>query len=207
MGRNLGPGVVVDGGHAPLDPTKSCDDEDYEASDKVTFKIRLFPSLRPEPSNVGYAMHQSCWQLLHRHAQARGVDDLTNIQYTKFLFHLHNSTLDGSGRDWAGDYGGLLGATGKGFCSCFFDTSSSAALCSSISTQAKSTFPQHMMLHSTLLISRRYPCLSKKHRPRQFDQWKKHRFLDKNDRLKGRACVPELRTQLFSALFPSRSSS
>ncbi|KAK2814103.1 hypothetical protein FQN50_000507 [Emmonsiellopsis sp. PD_5] len=113
VGRHLGPPHSPAGCHAPLDPTKSCNDDDYQDNDKVGFKIRLPPRYQPEPSDVGYAVHQSCWQLLHYHAQLHGVEDLTSRRYTRFLFKLHNSTLDGTGRVWAGNYGGLINSDGK----------------------------------------------------------------------------------------------
>lgn len=72
-----------DVGCAPLDPAKSCDDDDYQSCAKVTFK---FPFRHTEPADVGYAVYQSCWQLLHRRAQLQGVEDLTDTRYTNFFF-------------------------------------------------------------------------------------------------------------------------
>ncbi|EEP79439.1 predicted protein [Uncinocarpus reesii 1704] len=113
VGRNLGPGDILDGSHAPSDPAKSCDDGDYQDSDRISFKIRLPPHYQPGPLDVGYPIHHACWQLLHRQAQLQGIEDLTDARYTDFLFQLHNSTLDGTGQVWSGDYGGLLGPAGE----------------------------------------------------------------------------------------------
>jgi hypothetical protein len=78
----------------------------------VTFEVRLPPFRRPNASDVGYPVHESCWRLLHRWARFLGVEDLTDPRYTSFLFQLHNSSLDGSGSLWADDYAGLLDLAG-----------------------------------------------------------------------------------------------
>lgn len=99
-------------GRVPLEPHKHCDDESYQDSDSITFDVRSRSFPRLEPENVGYPIHESCWQILNYQAQLYGIEDLANSRYTDFLYRLHHSTLDGLGRDWAGDYGGLLDAVG-----------------------------------------------------------------------------------------------
>lgn len=102
-------------GCAPSDPSKRFDDKVYREKADDHFEIQsLFPTLdRAEPRNVGYPVHQSRWLLLCRWARLQGVDDFATARHLTFLYQLHHSTLDGKGRDWAGDFGGLLDTGGK----------------------------------------------------------------------------------------------
>lgn len=98
---------------APRDARRRLDDAGPQ--DNITFGARPFggtPGLKH--SNVAYLVHDTCWQLLRQQAEFRGVADITAPRYTKFLYMLHHSTSNGLGHDWAGDYGGLLHASGMG---------------------------------------------------------------------------------------------
>ena len=96
---------------APSDPSKRYDDEDYHVNElSDSFELRRdFPYHDRQPQNVGYPMHQRCWQLLCQWARVQGVGDVAAQSQVKFLYELHQSPLDGTGSDWAGDYDGLLG--------------------------------------------------------------------------------------------------
>lgn len=118
VSRNLEPVGIVEG-RAPLDPQKHCDEENDQERDNVTFGFRSYSFPGLESSDIGYPIHESCWQLLHHQAHLHGVDDLMNPRYTHFLYRLHHSALDDPGRDWADDYGGLLDTAGMNSLSIF----------------------------------------------------------------------------------------
>src|SRR5699024_551859 len=106
--------------HVPQDGDKRYDDA--EDPQKLTIVARAFsPANEHSQPNIAYLIHSACWDMLRRQAEFRGIADLSEPRYAKFLYRLHHHSADGMGHSWAGNYGGLLYPPGMSFYPFFHD--------------------------------------------------------------------------------------